>query len=135
MAGFKLQGKNEAGQVVDIPLAATYDSAGNEIQSYYASKSETLPYVMQLGYSKWVETASSTDATIAAMSDYGKYCCKIEAATHGKGIYPIVQLTYLSSFNSTSHYIKYETNIITNPSGDVYLFANSLSSNYSVIIK
>lgn len=40
MAGYTLQGKTETGSMVDIPLAATYDSAGNSIVDYYAAKTE-----------------------------------------------------------------------------------------------
>ena len=40
MAGYILQGKNQSGEMVDIPLAATYDAAGNKIEEYYATKTE-----------------------------------------------------------------------------------------------
>ena len=40
MAGYKLQGKTASGDVVDIPLAATYDAAGHEIEQHYAAKEE-----------------------------------------------------------------------------------------------
>lgn len=40
MAGYKLQGKTASGTMVDIPLAATYDAAGNDIQQHYAAKTE-----------------------------------------------------------------------------------------------
>ena len=40
MAGYKLQGKTAGGTMVDIPLAATYDAAGNDIQEHYAAIAE-----------------------------------------------------------------------------------------------
>ena len=40
MAGYKLQGKTASGTMVDIPLAATYDAAGNDIQEHYAAIAE-----------------------------------------------------------------------------------------------
>lgn len=38
MAGYVLQGKNQAGTMVDIPLAAEYDSTGSKIVDKYATK-------------------------------------------------------------------------------------------------
>lgn len=40
MAGYTLQGKTTEGSMVDIPLAATYDSAGNDIIKTYATKAQ-----------------------------------------------------------------------------------------------
>lgn len=40
MAGYKLQGKTASGDMVDIPLAASFDDVGNKIQEHYAAKEE-----------------------------------------------------------------------------------------------
>lgn len=49
MAGYKLQGKTAGGTMVDIPLAATYDAAGNDIQQHYAAKTEYEAIMAKLG--------------------------------------------------------------------------------------
>ena len=49
MAGYTLQGKTSNGAMVDIPLAATYDSAGNNIISTYAAKKEYQDIMDKLG--------------------------------------------------------------------------------------
>ena len=49
MAGYKLQGKTASGTMVDIPLAATYDAAGNDIQQHYAAKTEYEAVMDKLG--------------------------------------------------------------------------------------
>lgn len=63
MAGYTLQGKTSNGAMVDIPLAATYDSAGNNIISTYAAKADIEPqlasieeiikYRLPLGVATW----------------------------------------------------------------------------------
>lgn len=40
MAGYKLQGKTKDGSMVDIPLTATYDAAGNDIAEQFSKLSE-----------------------------------------------------------------------------------------------
>lgn len=57
MAGYILQGKTESGSMVNIPLAATYDSAGNNITNTYATKSSLSSYVQ------------TSDLTYASESD------------------------------------------------------------------
>ena len=49
MAGYKLQGKTANETMVDIPLAATYDAAGNDIQQHYAAKTEYEAVMDKLG--------------------------------------------------------------------------------------
>ena len=49
MAGYKLQGKTANGSMVDIPLAATYDAVGNDIQQHYAAKTEYEAIMAKLG--------------------------------------------------------------------------------------
>ena len=43
MAGYKLQGKNSTGDMLDIPLAATYDIDGNPINTTYAQQNGSYP--------------------------------------------------------------------------------------------
>lgn len=40
MAGYVLQGKNEQGSMVDLPIRATYDSNGKKINEEYSTKTE-----------------------------------------------------------------------------------------------
>ena len=42
MAGYKLQGKTKDGNIVDIPLTATYDAAGNDIANQFEQINEKL---------------------------------------------------------------------------------------------
>lgn len=49
MAGYKLQGKTASGDMVDIPLVATYDAAGHEIEQHYAAKTEYEAIMAKLG--------------------------------------------------------------------------------------
>jgi len=49
MAGYTLQGKTADGTMVDVPLAATYDAAGNNIQQHYAAKTEYEAIMAKLG--------------------------------------------------------------------------------------
>ena len=43
MAGYKLQGKNSAGDILDIPIAATYDIDGEPIKTTYAIQTGSYP--------------------------------------------------------------------------------------------
>lgn len=43
MAGYKLKRKTSNGTMVDVPLVATYDDAGNKISETYAKGSDYLP--------------------------------------------------------------------------------------------
>lgn len=49
MAAYKLQGKTANGDMVDIPLAATYDAAGHDIEQHYAAKTEYEAIMSKLG--------------------------------------------------------------------------------------
>lgn len=42
MPGYKPQVKSESGEMVDIPIAATYDENGNEIKKYVSTFSQTF---------------------------------------------------------------------------------------------
>lgn len=83
MAGYKLQGKTAGGTMVDIPLAATYDAAGNDIQQHYAAKTEYEAIMAKLGVmggqldlllasSGMVSFADCDWATIGAIAESGK---------------------------------------------------------------
>lgn len=83
MAGYKLQGKTASGDVVDIPLAATYDAAGHDIEQHYAAKTEYEAIMAKLGTmggqldlllasSGMVSFADCDWATISAISESGK---------------------------------------------------------------
>lgn len=83
MAGYKLQGKTASGAMVDIPLAATYDAAGNNIQQHYAAKTEYEAIMAKLGImggqldlllasSGMVSFADCDWTTIKAISESGK---------------------------------------------------------------
>ena len=83
MAGYKLQGKTANGSMVDIPLAATYDAVGNDIQQHYAAKTEYEAIMAKLGTmggqldlllasSGMVSFADCDWTTIKAISESGK---------------------------------------------------------------
>ena len=83
MAGYKLQGKTASGAMVDIPLAATYDAIGNDIQQHYAAKTEYEAIMAKLGImggqldlllasSGMVSFADCDWETIKAISESGK---------------------------------------------------------------
>lgn len=83
MAGYKLQGKTASGTMVDIPLAATYDADGNDIQQHYAAKTEYEAIMAKLGVmggqldlllasSGMVSFADCDWETIKAISESGK---------------------------------------------------------------
>lgn len=63
MAGYKLQGKNSTGDMLDIPLAATYDIDGNPINTTYAKQNGSYPS-MTVG--KATSANSATTANNAA---------------------------------------------------------------------
>lgn len=82
MAGYTLQGKTANGTMVDVPLAATYDAAGNNIQQHYAAKEEYEAIMAKLGtmdgkldaivgLSKDSSFAGASWATIKAISEAG----------------------------------------------------------------
>ena len=82
MAGYKLQGKTADGTMVDVPLAATYDAAGNNIQQHYAAKTEYEAIMAKLGtmdgkldaivgLSKDSSFAGASWGTIKAIADAG----------------------------------------------------------------
>lgn len=83
MAGYTLQGKTADGSMVDVPLAATYDAAGNDIQATYAAKAEYEAIMAKLGVmggqldlllasSGMVSFADCDWATIGAIAESGK---------------------------------------------------------------
>lgn len=80
MAGYTLQGKTSTGDMVDIPLAATYDDAGNEIQQYYAAKTEYEAIMAQLSIMDdkldVLRGVSVPDFADASWSDINKYSQK-----------------------------------------------------------
>lgn len=97
------------------------------------------PYIKTVNSAEWIETASSSDTTIAAMTDFGKYCYKIAATTHNKGVNPIVQMRYVRPFNTVGHFVNISSNSIVDGDGNVYIFSNNVLYNnnymYSVIIR
>lgn len=80
MAGYKLQGKTANGAMVDIPLAATYDAAGNDIQQHYAAKAEykAIMEMLDLMDDKLdvLRGVSVPDFADASWADIGKYSQK-----------------------------------------------------------
>lgn len=53
MPGYKIQEKIANGEMVDLPIAATYDDAGNKIQEYYAKKTNIIVYFDECGRPCW----------------------------------------------------------------------------------
>lgn len=80
MAGYKLQGKTANGSMVDIPLAATYDAVGNDIQQHYAAKAEYEAIMEMLNSMDdkldILRGVSVPDFADASWADIGKYSHK-----------------------------------------------------------
>lgn len=71
MAGYTLQGKTSSGDMVDIPLAATYDSAGADITKTYATKEECKAIDNKLGdYLKFTDVTFSVNADGELIASY-----------------------------------------------------------------
>ena len=80
MAGYKVQGKTVNGTMMDIPLAATYDAAGNDIQQHYAAKTEYEAIMAKLvlmdGKLDTLRKLSVPDFADATWEDINKYSQK-----------------------------------------------------------
>ena len=53
MAGYKPKIKIENGKLMELEIAATYDSAGNKIQDHYAKSTNIVVFLDEEGRPSW----------------------------------------------------------------------------------
>lgn len=96
----------------------------------------STPYTVNVILSQWVTASSSSDTIIAGLADYGTYCCKIPAATHGKTGQFTVEVRTTQYIGTTSVYTYNNCTRCVDSSNNVYVFSNVIpTSGFQVIIK